>query len=553
MILTASAGSLNSVQAQSVQFRFPSPSGSFLAGQFAFQGLSTADAASALVEAAQSQWDNPSVVERAFAALVADGRVDEAESLAKHMLELAPNNSLAKLVVATVALKERRYTSVIKTLDDVGMSDFVDISASVVKAWARVGRSEIDLAFQELDVVSNGSLQNFFVFHKALMADIAGHPQATQFAKTAYENDPFLGRIVELYARILGNSGRASDAIDVLDEFESQGLTHPSVDFLRAEINAGRLPGKFATSIPAAAAEIYQGIGVALGRDGATDVALVFMRLGLYLNPEADTIALTVAQLFETAGRFEAANEIYAQIKEDSLYKPGANVSLAQNIDALGDRPQAIRRLKNMVAIQPQNIGAITALGDLLRVDEQFDESARYYSMAIDLVDGNRPRDWRYFYLRGIAHEQRKAWDDAEADFLHALELNPTQPQVLNYLGYSWVDKGINLERALGMIEQAVRTNPGDGYIVDSLGWAIYKLERYDEAVQILEQAVILNPNDPEINDHLGDAYWRVGRENEATFQWNIALEMDTRGNVTGRVLPKLENGLPEIEEANQS
>ena len=546
---------ISAPMAQTFHFRFPSPSGSFLAGQFAMQGLSTADAASALMESAQTQWDNPSVVERAFAALVADGRIDEAEPVARHMLELVPTNSLAKLVVATVALKERRYASVIKELEGVGLSDFVDITATVVKAWAQVGRSDIDQAFEDLDSSSNGALQEFLVFHKALMADISGDKRAFEFAKTAYENDPFIGRIVELYARVLGNGGRADEALEIMDIFENQGLVHPSVAFLRTEIQAGRRPGKFATSIPAAAAELYQGIGVALGRDGATDIALVFMRLGLYLNPEADTIALTMAQLFESAERYEAANEIYEQIQTTSLYKAEASVSMAQNMDALGDRPAAIRRLKNIVATQPQNISAITAVGELLRIDEQFDEAAIYYSKAIDLVDGNRPRDWRYFYLRGIANERRGEWQEAEDDFLHALELNPTQPQVLNYLGYSWVDMGINLQRALGMIEQAVRSNPGDGYIVDSLGWAVYKLNRFDEAVQILEQAVKLNPNDPEINDHLGDAYWRVGRKTEAGFQWSIAAEMDERGNVISRVLPKLEDGLPELEtsSANQS
>ncbi len=226
----------------------------------------------------------------------------------------------------------------------------------------------------------------------------------------------------------------------------------------------------------------------------------------------------------------------------------GALTRVAQNIDSLGDRPEAIRRLRNIVTTNPDSLVAITALGDLLRVDEQFDESAQVYSKAIALVGGERPRDWRFFYLRGIANERRGAWEEAESDFLRALELNPSQPQVLNYLGYSWAEMGINLQRALGMIEQAVRSNPGDGYIVDSLGWAIFKLNRFDEAVQILEEAVKLSPNDPEINDHLGDAYWRVGRKNEAYFQWNIALAMDEQGTVSARVMPKLENGLPDTE-----
>ncbi len=122
--------------------------------------------------------------------------------------------------------------------------------------------------------------------------------------------------------------------------------------------------------------------------------------------------------------------------------------------------------------------------------------------------------------------------------------LNPDQPQVLNYLGYSWVDQGMNLDRALEMIQKAVAASPNDGYIIDSLGWAYYRLGRYDEAVTQLEQAVKLRPNDPEINDHLGDAYWRVGRKLEARFQWNVAASVDEDGNVKARVAPKLADGL---------
>ena len=523
-------------QAQPSQFRFPSPSGSFLAGQYAFKELSTADAASALMEAAESQWDNPAVIERAFAALVADGRVRQAEPVARRMLELAPDSSLAKLVVATVALKERRYASVVSGLDGMGLSDFVDITALVVRAWARVGQTDIERAFVELDRSANDSLKNFLAFHKALMADLAGRPVAIDYARKAYENDPFMGRVVELYVQVLANNGHTQEALDVLSSFEAQGLSHPSVDYVRQQILAGRLPGKFANSIPEATAELFQGIGVAIGRDGSPEVALVFLQLGRYLHPKSDTLALSIAQFLEASERFEAANDVYSRIPKNSLYKVGAMTRVAQNIDSLGDRPEAIRRLRNIVATNPGSLVAITALGDLLRLDEQFEEAAEIYTKAIALVGGERPRDWRFFYLRGIAYERSGAWEAAESDFLKALELNPSQPQVLNYLGYSWAEMGINLQRALGMIEQAVRTNPGDGYIVDSLGWAIFKLNRFDEAVQILEEAVKLSPNDPEINDHLGDAYWRVGRKNEAYFQWNIALDMDERGVVTARV-----------------
>src|SRR5690606_10143182 len=174
---------------------------------------------------------------------------------------------------------------------------------------------------------------------------------------------------------------------------------------------------------------------------------------------------------------------------------------------------------------------------------------AEAYSKAIELVGGDSPADWRFYYVRGIAYERAKQWPEAEADFQRALELNPDQPQVLNYLGYSWIDMDMHLEEALEMIEKAVEAQPQDGYIIDSLGWAFYKLGRLDEAVETLERAVMLLPSDPEINDHLGDAYWKVGRKLEARFQWNIARSVDEVGNVAERVAPKLADGLTPANE----
>jgi Flp pilus assembly protein TadD len=289
---------------------------------------------------------------------------------------------------------------------------------------------------------------------------------------------------------------------------------------------------------------MFHGIGVALARDGSADVAVVFLQLGLYLDPSADVIALVLGQLMDGAGEHDAANAIYERIAPDSPMKPTAVVRVAENLDSLGDRDEALRRLGNIVTANPEDLDAISVLGDMQRSAELYAEAAVTYTKALELTGGDRPGDWRFYYVRGIAYERNKEWPKAEADFQKALALRPGQPQVLNYLGYSWVDQGINLVPALEMIEQAVQQAPNDGYIIDSLGWAFYRLGRFDEAVETLERAVQLRPNDPEINDHLGDAYWRAGRTLEANFQWTIAGSVDKDGNVKERVQPKLANGL---------
>ncbi len=528
----------------------PTLSGAYLAGQKAISELRTDEAARYFNDAAQADWDNPILLERAFVALAADGQIAKAGNTARHLLGLDPNNQLASLVVATEALKERRYGAVKSQLESVSADSFSGITAGILRGWALVGEGKADEADALMNQVGGRGLGDFLVFHRALMAEAGGNNGlALNLMQRAYDAEPYVARMAEVYARMLANSGDFDAAKDVLDAFEAQGLTHPVIRNVREAVDAGRRPGMFTTSVQVGAAEMFHGIGVALSRDGSLDLALVFLRLGVYLDPSSDVVALALGQLLDSAGQHEAANKIYDAVPAKSALKATAVVRVAQNLDALGDREEAIRRLRNIVAVSPDDLDAVSVLGDLLRYDEKYLESAEAYTAAIEITGGESPADWRFYYVRGIAYERAKEWPKAEADFQRALELNPDQPQVLNYLGYSWIDMDMHLDEALEMIETAVEAQPNDGYIIDSLGWAFYKLGRMDEAVETLERAVMLLPSDPEINDHLGDAYWKVGRRLEARFQWNIARSVDTTGNVVERAEAKLAEGLtPENE-----
>ena len=527
-----------------------SATGSFMAGQQALKDLRTDEAARYFFQAAQGDWNNALLVERAFIAYAADGQIGQAASTAKHLLELDPDNELAELVVATEALKERRYDAAERMLNEIGQDSFTGITASLLRAWALVGDNRKPEADAALDALGESGLEDFLVFHRALMAEAAGETdKAIALAGQAFDNEPYVARVVEVYARILANAGRFDQAKDVIQQFEDQGLTHPIVSIVKTQIDAGQRPGIFATNVQVGAAEMFHGIGVALARDGSMDLSVVFLRMGLYLDPSADVISLALGQLLDASDQHDAANRIYEAVPQNSAMKPTAIVRVATNLDALGNREEALRRLGNIVAAQPNDLDAVSVLGDLLRTDEQYAAAADAYTKALVITGGDSAPDWRFYYVRGIAYERNKEWPKAEADFLKALELNPEQPAVLNYLGYSWIDQDMNLEEALGMIEKAVAASPQDGYIVDSLGWAFYKLGRIDEAVKTLEQAVQMLPTDPEINDHLGDAYWKAGRQLEARFQWNIATSVDTVGVVKARATPKLAEGLTKENE----
>jgi Flp pilus assembly protein TadD len=230
-----------------------------------------------------------------------------------------------------------------------------------------------------------------------------------------------------------------------------------------------------------------------------------------------------------------------------SPLKVGADIQISLELDGAGKTDEAMRRLTDIVAKRPQDVEALSALAELQRSAKQYTEAAATYDKAIAAVGIPQRDNWTLFYFRGICYERSKQWPKAEADFRKALELYPDQPLVLNYLGYSWVDQGLNLEEAFKMLRKAVELRPNDGYIVDSLGWAHYKLGQYPEAAETLEKAIDLKPSDPILNDHLGDVYWRVNRRTEAHFQWNHARDMGPDPEDLPAILKKIESGLPDV------
>ena len=243
---------------------------------------------------------------------------------------------------------------------------------------------------------------------------------------------------------------------------------------------------------------------------------------------------MLVAGILESMDRNDDAIATYGTIKPTSPLYWSARLRIAGNLEALDRDDDAIDLLRVLTTEDPSRPDPLVSLGDLLRSNKRFPESVNAYDRAIEVLGEIDKRHWTILYSRGISLERSRRWDRAEKDFQRALELNPEQPYVLNYLGYSWVDQGINLDRARKMIERAVQLRPNDGYIVDSLGWVLYRLKDFKGAVDKLERAVELRPQDPTINDHLGDAYWRVGRQNEARFQWRHALSLkqaDTKGD----------------------
>lgn len=530
-------------------------SGSYLAGRLAGQSRDLANAAAFFREALEADPGNPFLLDRTFALHLANGDIGPALDLAERLTANEPDHFLARLVLATDAMRLEDYARAVALLESGARGPLAELASYLVAAWALQAQGETDAALELIANLNGPDWFNVFkTYHTALIQDLAGRSAAAldNFA-TAYSYDKGALRVTEALARAKARTGDSKGALAVIAEYQEVIPDHPLIRATREAVTAGKPLPLMAAKPNLGAAEVLYGLGAAIGRDGGEELAAAFLQIALRLDPNAEVAKVALANLFQRLGSIERSIATLATVSAASPLKRDAEIQIGLNYNALEDLEKARAHLANLVTSDPADLEAVTALGNILRGRKLFEEAAAVYSQGIAEIEKDpKPQHWTVYYYRGICLERSGKWQESEADFRRALELTPEQPLVLNYLGYSLVDKGLKLDEALKMIRRAVDLRPQDGYIVDSLGWAYYRLARYEEAVAELEKAIQLRPEDPVINDHLGDAYWQVGRRLEARFQWNHARDLKPEEEDLPKILDKIANGL-KTEETNDA
>ncbi len=521
-----------------------SPAGNYLAAVVAGSDRDTVAAETFFREALRFDPNNKDLIERAFVATVSNGDMRDAFVFAQRLIARDPNNGLARLALGVRDLKEQRFAAA-RAHFATGAGEQTDLTSTLLTAWSYEGSGETRRALDSVDKLSDANFDVFRNYHKALIAEISGKDaDAAKWFKAAYDSDKNTLRLVDSYARFLSRTGDRQDAISVYQAFDKVLPDHPIVRAALAELNAGKTLAPIIKNVGQGAAEVLYGLGAAGGGQGDELAGLIYLRFSLYLDPQNSLALLTLGDIYERIKQNEQAIDVYQSVPDSDPLRLTADIEIGQVLENLGRTDDAMKYLQNLVNEHPNDEDALSALGNLQRAHDHYAEAAATYTKAIAISTKPEKANWALYYFRGIAYEREKNWPPAEADFKHALELFPDQPLVLNYLAYSWVDKGLNLDVALPMLQRAVELRPTDGYIVDSLGWADYKLGHYEEAVKELERAIDLKPGDPVINDHLGDAYWRVGRKLEAHFQWNHARDLGAEPEDMPRILDKIAHGL---------
>jgi Flp pilus assembly protein TadD len=358
---------------------------------------------------------------------------------------------------------------------------------------------------------------------------------------------PASPRLVQALAALRAKQGQTSQSNKLLREQAELAGDEGVLPELLAAAEAGQPPSLPVADAAGGIADALLGLAEALSQQRATSQALLFARLAAYLAPDRGDVWLLIGRIEEMQDNNEEAIRAFESVPEGSPYRWEARLAEAAALADAGRDRDAVATLDEMVRDRPSRTDALRELGDLHRRAERFAEAEAAYGAAIARLAHPAPEDWRLFYADGISLERLKRWPEAEARLTRALELSPDQPLVLNYLGYSWVDQGLNLDRGKAMLHRAVELRPQDGFIVDSLGWAYFRTGDYAAAVTQLERAVELEPGDPVINDHLGDAYWRVNRQREARFQWERALTLKPAADAIAEIEDKLRRGLPAV------
>jgi tetratricopeptide (TPR) repeat protein len=521
--------------------------GNYLAGRHAERMRDYPAAAAWFDKAIVADPDAPELISRTFLMAVGAGNFDRARPLADQVLKLDGTDALARLVLIIDRLKAGDNTGALQNATSLPTDGVHRFIAPLALAWTRMAAGDLpgaDAALQQLDKF-NG-FQPLKDFQLGLLYDFANQPDKAEAAyeKTLGDNQQLNWRLTDAIANFYERHGKAAQAKALYQKFIDQNTGSEIAQTVLAARGSG-VPKPLIAAPSDGLAEAMFDLASVLNQSETIDLALVYVRFALALQPDFGLAQLLLADVLSAQNEAAQSLAVLEQIPKNSPYSWSARLRAAANLDTLDRTDEAIAQLRQMAVEAPKTIGADVQLGDTLRNKKRFEEAGAAYNEAIERAAAmGLPDRWALFYDRGVAYERAGKWKEAEADLEHALELKPDQPLILNYLGYSWVDKGVKLDQGLKMIEKAVELRPEDGYIVDSLAWAHYRLGDYKAAVENLERAVELVPSDPTINDHLGDAYWRTGRVVEARYQWRRALQFGPDKDDIHPIEVKLDQGL---------
>ncbi|OFW84299.1 MAG: hypothetical protein A2018_07345 [Alphaproteobacteria bacterium GWF2_58_20] len=494
------------VMAQSVA------SGAFLAGRFAQSHGDWARASGYFNQALLADSSNPVLLRQGFLLALASGQVEAARNLGRSILAKGDSYHMAEVLAvadAFVAHDSAKAGKLVSAMPEDGLGGLLK---PILAGWVLALDGKYTKAQALLEPGSKDEgMGALYALHVGLLAELSGKMfEAEKWYRTSLDV-AVTSRAAQALAALLQKQGRMDEAEAVLAEMD------------RAMPGWERAPGaklgSLVTGAQEGVAELLFDMALVLEGQDMGEAASLYAQVALVLKPGFAEAHILLGEAMLESGQEQAALEQFRQVSETSWAWWPAQLGMAQILENLDRGDEAVALLRKMGESSAENVVPQVRLADLLRRQKRFAEAAAAYEMALARLDAEDSRAWELHYWCGASLEQAGAWPKAEAELRLALAKVPDHPLVLNYLGYSLVDRGEKLAEAFAMLQKAAEMRP-EGFILDSLGWAHFRMGHYADAVRYLDEAVALDPADATINDHLGDAYWRMGRHREARFQW---------------------------------
>ncbi len=517
--------------------------GAFLAARYADAQNDPAVATKYYTRALRTDPGNKALIVGGFRAALLAGS-PQAQDLAPKI----PGNALAVMQLGNQAALNGDYAQAGQLFGALQQDSMVGLIKPLLLAWARFGEGNTQVALSMLGRHFNGgAFGAVYVLNAALIADAAhDDSDAAQLYAAVTTDQPNL-RLAQILASWLARHGQSAKAEQQL---AALAAAHPDLQIALPALQA-QIQTPVVSTARQGMAEAYLTLAGSLGARQQSFLRITFLQFALQLRPDLTAARLLLASaqaggddpaVPPTQIQMQNALATLQQIKPgDALYGPAALQEA--NLLAALDRPEeALALLNQLIATSPGNLDLLVNAGDVLRGANDYAAAITYYDKAIAAAGNpSPPGAWSMFYDRGICEDQLGNWPAAQADMLAALALSPDQPYVLNYLGYSWAQRGERLQQAHTMLQQAAGLDPNDGAVIDSLGYVNLREGHTEEAVRLLTQAVQLEPDNAEVNAHLAEAFWQAGQKLQANYQWRRALEMQPDAKLRAEITGKLQ------------
>ena len=518
-------------------------SGSYLSSLFSRSNGDIESAIKSLKMVYAKQPADTDIANQLMGLYLLGGHIDKAMEIATHVYKNNDKDPISALMLSLKSIKNNDVDGAARILDKLSEEEGGQLWLPLISGWLDVEQKQLKkpLMMEELSA-EVGRAAPVVSYHLALINARGGFTKAAidnfKYSVEDQANPP--ARVMDRLIKFYEKNNSPEELKSIVTKYRESGAKLP--------VNLEGI-----NNAQDGAAEILLTMGSLMLAADVTQDATLYLQLALYLKPGMDVAIITLAQAYSELQQHGIANELLAKITQDNPLYNDAQLYIAINLGRLNKADEAEAKLDSIISAFPKSIDAYIAKGDLLRTQENYAEAIKVYELVFGVVKESKAQHWPIYFAIGICHDKLGNWSEAEKSLRRSIELSPNQPDVLNYLGYSFLTRGENFAEARSLIEKAITKRPSDPQIMDSMGLALYMAGDYKQSAMYLERAVSMLPADVTVNEHLGDVYWRMGRRNEARFQWDRSLTYSKGDASSAEIQEKIKHGLPEKNEIEKS